>query len=212
MKARAKTGAFLKWSFLGILIASLVGLPLALFLGCSNNPLNPTTPEYDIDHGLAAVEFADSLLSAASSGPQLSSSLDYLKDDPYFCCDAAVSEEVDDGGGSLKIQLDNEEIFFIVPEGALDQNVEISIHGYKFSTPDGNVFLYECLPSGLVFQEPMWIEHPVSNLADGEYAGLFYSGDDGTLWSFEQVSPATNGWALFEIHHFSMYGISSLSL
>lgn len=187
---------------LGILILLVIALS-----GCGDQSTLPTGVSDVLPDGRAAVLFADSVISDSRyQGMAASSTLDYLKNSPYYCCDAATKNTIDEGGGSLKIQLDNEEIFFVVPRGALTSEVEIEIIGFKMHTPLGDAFVYECFPSGLQFAKPMTVNHPIDR-PNGSWAVMLYSGG-GQSWSFEQLSVVQNGRALFAIHHFSKYGIS----
>lgn len=170
--------------------------------GCGTSP-TPSNQQPDVDGELIAIQYADSVLVSASSSPTLSPS----KDDPFFVADACAKEVFGANGGKLKIQLDNKELFFVIPKGALAGEVEIEICGWKFATSERDVFIYECKPSGLEFSVPMWIDHPVKS-QDGEYAVMFYNGEKTHTWLLEQISPVSKGTTKFEIHHFSKYGVS----
>ncbi|MBD3298504.1 MAG: hypothetical protein GF341_07615 [candidate division Zixibacteria bacterium] len=203
---------------LGSAITLMIFASLLLVTGCGNSPVAPTSTILDdtddskddltIGDAQRAVEFADSLISPDGSWAA-GSDLEYLKDSPNFVDEEANKEEIGILGGAIKLQLDNEELYFVVPKGALDQRVEIEIQGYKLRTDDGrDVYLYECSPSGLRFSLPMKVDHPVSQ-NDGSPSVIFYKGDDlFDGWQLEQVSPVLNGSATFLIWHFSKYGIS----
>lgn len=200
---------------LGSAITLMIFVSLLLVTGCGDSPVAPTNTILDdtkgdvtIGDAQRAVEFADSLISPDGSWAA-GSDLDYLKDSPYYVDDEANKEVIGTSGGSIKIQLDNDELYFVVPAGALNQEVEIEIQGYKLRDENGrDVYLYECSPSGLEFNLPMTVDHPISK-SDGSPAVMFYK-DDGLFqsWDLEQVTPVLNGSATFLIHHFSKYGIS----
>ncbi len=181
-----------------------------LFVACSGDtPLG--IDDSAIQHDpMKAAAFADSVMrSYARSGLATDSDLDYLKDDPYYLCDAEVEKVVDETGGVIKVQLDNEEISFYVPEGALNDEVEIRLWGFKFRTPYGDVWIYDCSPDGLQFNKPMWVEHPVDR-QDGDAAALIFIDESkaGSTLEMEAVSPVVDGHVTFLIYHFSKYAIT----
>ncbi len=200
---------------LGSAITLMIFASLLLVTGCGDSPVAPTTTIIDdtkddvtIGDAQRAVEFADSLLSSGGSWAA-GSDLDELKDSPYYVDDEENKAVIGASGGSIKIQLDNKELYFVVPAEALDREVEIQIHGYKLRTEDDrDVYLYECSPSGLEFAKPMSVDHPVSQ-DDDSSAVMFYNGEDAnSTWELEQVTPVVDGTATFLIWHFSKYGIS----
>ncbi len=213
MKANSRARPVARWTIAAFALAVLATLSFQAFLGCGNNPLDSTVvpagpTSYDIEGGLAAVQFADSLRTRSAGGAALSSP---SPSSDLYLVDSAYSEAVfNRNGGTLTLQLDNEKIPFVIPGNALSAEVQIKICGWKYSVPDGYVYLYQCAPPGLVFAEPIKVTHPVLNLSNGEYSGLFHSDDSSHTWSFELASPAVDGWAIFDIHHFSMYGVSDL--
>jgi hypothetical protein len=198
-----------------VLKAGLAVLGCASFMvfavGCSTDaPVAPGTMSNSTENAFKAAAFADSIMRAAGpSGLAAGSDLDYLKDSEYYLCDAATKTKIDAAGGELKIQLDNDEIFFVVPAGALNTEVEIEIVGFKFRTPYGDVWIYGCGPDGLEFSVPMWVDHPIDK-QDGEAAALIYIDEEhqNIQLELEQVAPAQDGKVLFNIHHFSKYAIS----
>jgi hypothetical protein len=190
-----------KWAISGALALLTFAVILTLNTGCSQNPTESTA-----DHADATLQWLNSRFGG--DGPELSGTYDSIEEDPSFVADAAAKEEFDRSGGFLKIQLDNEEIYFVIPANAVDREVEIEIRGWKLDGPNGEVFLYECFPSGLQFNVPLRVNHPIDK-ADDSWGVLFYQPDgDGAVWHIEQVTPIRGGRATFEIHHFSKYGIS----
>ena|GEM_PF-6006227 len=198
----------LKWTVPGSLGLLFIALALVLSSCSTNAPTAPSSSEYDIEQSMNAVAFVDSLMTTPD-GLATGSGLDYLKYSPYYIADASAKNEFDVDGGTLKLQLVDEVITFVVPEDAVDRKVVIEIVGFKLSTPYGHVFLYECSPSGLELDEPIWVNHPVGK-RDGSAAALIFLDESGRESErvLEQVSPVEDGRALFEIHHFSKYGIS----
>ncbi len=181
-----------------------------LFSGCSgDSPLgtDDAKPQQDL---LKAAAFADSVLqSYAADGLAADVDLDYLRNDPYYLCDVEVTQEVNENGGVISLELDNEEIYFWVPAGALKKQVEIELWGFKFRTPFGDVWIYDCGPDGLKFNVPMWVNHPIDR-QDGQAAALIYIDESkrGNTLELEAVSPVQDGHVKFRIYHFSKYAIT----
>lgn len=191
-----------QWALPGLTLFLSICLVVVLVSSCSNAPVQPTGE----DTTQLTLQWLQT--NCAPGGPSLSSgTLDYLKTDPNYIDDAEVAARVGPKGGSLTINLDNEDIIFVVPAGALYSDVKIDITAYKMRTPYGDLYLYECEPAGTVFLRPMWVDHPV-NRVEGAASGLFYLNDIEATWEVQQVSPVEDGRARFEIRHFSKYGIS----
>lgn len=195
-----------RW-FVGATFLAAFALSVLMLSGCGD--IGPTRPadEQGTGNSLKALGVVDSLLNQGASGLAAGSGLDYLKESSYFVADAAASLVVGEQGGTLKLQLENEEVYFEVPAGALSQTVEITIWGFKFRTPFGDAFLYDCSPDGLQFALPIQVTHEFG-LNQGVWSVLAYFDDVTGEMSIEQVSRVINGKAKFQINHFSKYGIS----
>jgi hypothetical protein len=182
-----------------------------LILGCSSDPLSTATSTPNVDQQVAAVRYADSVLQAQSlSLPLRSAGFDSLKANPNFAAGACVEGEIGPDGGQLTLVLDGQDILFSVPAAALTETVNLSICGVKLTTPFGDVFIYECGPSGTTFLKPIVVSQP-SNRADGDLSALIYlnlvSGES-TVLELQEVVEVKDGTAVLHINHFSMYGIS----
>lgn len=194
---------------LGIGVIFTLSLILSTFIilgGCSQNPIESKTDNYDVTSGFQALSFIDSL-GASNAG---SSAAAKVGDDWVFVDSAFDIDDVDEEGSELTIQLDGQDVHFIIPEGAVTEEIDISICGWKYSTPFGYAFIYECGPSGQQFNVPIQVIQYAED-DDGDCAGMFYQGDEeDDQWELEQISVIENGNVEFEIHHFSKYGISFL--
>lgn len=185
-----------------IFILSMILSAFVILGGCSQNPIESKTENYDITSGLQALSFIDTLQESS-----VGSSAAKIGDDWVLIDYACDEENIDEEGEELTIELDGQDVHFIIPEDAVTDDVDISICGWKYSTPFGYAFIYECGPSGQQFNIPIQVIQYAED-DDGDCAGMFYQGDDD--WELEQISVIENGNVEFEIHHFSKYGISFL--
>jgi len=198
MRADKKRKVLFKWGLSTLTIAIVSAVSLLTLPGCSQNPNNEQA--FDYTGALDFLQNAEAahVSSTGATDPSLVSGTG----------DPCVSQTVGPGGGSLTLTVGTDTITFNVPPNALDSDVVITICGWTDVQPEGEVFVYDCQPSGLQFKIPMWVRHPVS--VDGvENSALFYKGDASVSWSFETVEGVTSNTAVFEIHHFSGYGVSN---
>jgi hypothetical protein len=190
--------SFQDFAGLGLLLAVC-----ALVLFCfSCSKLLPTAPEDGLIHGYSAEEL----------WPAPSANLVSLQKD----CSARGSEKVGPSGGALSLQADCLELDFIVPSGALSEEVRISVAAAVFEYwQDGKVakgmgFVFK--PDGLVFSEPAQIELQASVLGaeKGEVLRLFWYNPATGLWELEQEVKVEDAQVEleFEVDHFSRYAIS----
>jgi hypothetical protein len=83
----------------------------------------------------------------------------------------------------------------------------ITITGEAVMSSYGSyVYFYECLPHGLVFDNPVAVNQYVRE-ANNTAMGLFYN-TNGKWYSLEEVSGVSNGVVKFNMWHFSKYGVS----
>ncbi len=178
---------------------------LALLLSCSDRTI------FSSGSGMSDTDDLDAILSVdlAKSINVDPGSLAKPDGDVYLICSDFASHEFDDDGFNLRIQLDGEEIVFSIPEDAIDDDddLEIEIYAEKWSTEFGPVFCYTCLPSGLVFEEPITLKQPLSN-PDGEVENLFWNNPEINQWVVDNSATVISEIAKFEISHFSKYAIS----
>lgn len=185
-------------------LSGLIVLVIALFLsGCSlKSPLMSNIENNDLE----------AILSVDQAKEAITNGLAKPDDDVYMICYAEARAEFDRGGGELRIQLDNQDIFFIVPAGAFrDDNdgngYEIHVWGEKWNTGSGLVFSYDCSPEGMVFAEPIILRQPLGNVEEGN-ENLFWKDTATGEWIVEDHSRIVSGVIEFEINHFSNYAIS----
>lgn len=119
------------------------------------------------------------------------------------------AQTIGPAGGTLNLHIDTEDIVFVVPAGALDSNVTIVITGYKGVDQFGKVnFQYDCLPSGLSFNQSMVLYQPWP--FGGTYVKSYFKSDDpDAVWTLEEISAVANDMTTLHIDHFSKYGISN---
>lgn len=192
----------MRWLILSLSSLMLVGAPLLTLTGCSHNP---TQQVNDYSQEIADITNAD---AAVNDG--------YNPDDPQMLSLFGGLLELNSGhdevligsnGGQLNVSLGGEDIVFNVPAGALESPVEISISGVRTAILNGEIYIYNCQPSGIHFKKPITVSHPVGR---GLLKSLFfYKADDSRVWELLQVLDVRNGSVDVEIHHFSGYGISN---
>lgn len=179
-------------SIMGLLLA--VSLALLMFVGCSSNSVsndeqNPIDPKVNhlYETGEADVNYA---------APPL-----------FEVLEVAASKVIGIAGGTVEINLSGGSAAqFSVPAGALIKPVDISLNLRKFATPHGPIFLYDCGPDGTQFKFPAKLTQPMP--AGQAYAFLYYFNEDSKVWELQEVVRVKNGFATFNIKHFSKYGIS----
>jgi len=200
MSAKTKRNTFVRWGLITLTIAMMFAVPMLVFTGCSQNPINQQ--EYDYSGALDLLQNAEAAHygTTGATGPSLAVAAGVY--------DTCVSQSIGPAGGALTMWLGGQEISFNVPANALDSSVTITICGWTETQLDGEVFVYNCQPSGLQFESPMWVRHPVG-VAGVENSVLFFNEDVTANWRFEDVEDVQSNTAVFDIHHFSGYGVSN---
>lgn len=176
----------------------------ALFLtGCSQSPVDNSQQ----DNSLASVQALEDVIQSPSlvRGPVVVDP----EPEPVIVGSDADAQLIGPNGGTLNLHIDTEDIVFVVPAGALDSNVTIQITGYKGVDQFGKVnFQYDCLPSGLSFNQSMVLYQPWP--FGGSYVKSYFKSDDpNAVWTLEEVSAVVNNMTTLHIDHFSKYGISN---
>lgn len=177
-------------SLVGLLLA--LSLSLAFLAGCSSNA---TAPEEQIPDDPNASWFeASAKADDLYSGPIIDLGLD------------AKSLSVGISGGLLELTVDGLAVSINVPKGAVDGNVDITVDAKVVRTLLGSIYLFDFGPNGLIFNAPITVRQPMPS---GQlYAFLYYFNPDTKLWELQQAVKVINGYASFNIFHFSKYGIS----
>lgn len=185
-------------------LLALVGL--TWLAGCNNTPLEQAT---EVSQNAELVRLADSIATAYANESADTSSSEPQQILGLIEVVAGVAQGlVSATGGVLNLVVDGELVQFNVPSGAVTNSVNISIRGTKVTMPGGTVFIYECKPSGVRFNSPIWFDQPLDKPAGSE-AVLYYNADYSYHWKVEAVSKVgEEGKARFYLHHFSKYGIS----
>lgn len=208
MRSRPSHNTKTRWWLLLVGMLPLLGL-LGL-AGCAYSPVQPSQIVYDVDQGLAAINDADARVNAiinAQGRPQLNPGSG--GDGVTYAYDV---QPIDDKGFTLTLDMGSGNIStFYVPAGAIDRaafpnDSVIEIHGWRDEQNGNDTYIYECFPHGLVFKSPIKLHQPLrsNELA----AGLFYYNDPVRIWQLEAIGVADDGRTIFEIHHFSKYGVS----
>ena len=177
----------------------------ALFLtGCSQSPVNNS----QTDSSLSSVQAFEQVIESPSL---VKSRIEIDDPEPVITIvgNGADLQTIGPDGGTLNLHIDTEDIVFVVPAGALDSNVTISITGHKGVDQYGKVnFQYDCLPAGLTFNQSMVLYQPWP--FGGTYVKSYFKSDEiGSDWTLEEVSAVVNQMTTLHIDHFSKYGISN---
>ena len=203
----------------------LVCLTLMFSVGCSDSSTNSssTITEYPviadtlaaINQGLAEIEVLMPYLSAIKNDTTLAQADDSVT----LIATVDSSFQINNKNTtSINLKFENNPAIFRFGADCLEDSdstieIDVTIKGWKYQTEDGYFFFYEFLPHGLVFEEPLQLNQPNSNLNAGDIAVLFYGQQDGSSWQKEETKNVeSNKISKFEIEHFSLYGVSSLRM
>jgi len=182
-------------------LSGITVLVVALFLsGCSlKSPLMSDVENNDLE----AILSVDQAKEAGTDG------LAKPDGSVYLIASSSKRHEFDDDDFSLSLILDGQEIVFSFPEDAIDDDddSEIEIIAEKWNTVNGPVFYYICLPSGLVFEEPITLKQPLRNYDNG-VKNLYWKDPVTNKWIVEDFESVVSGVVKFKISHFSKYAIS----
>lgn len=184
----------------GIIAAGLILVCCAVLalVGCSQQPLSPTSYSNDPLDALSNTGGDD-------DGGAVSA-------ETTLVATASLSEAVGANGKLLRLTLDKRVIVFSIPKDALTETVTITITGSKYLIGKKEFYVYDCGPDGQQFLAPILLTQPVA-MVDGKPLVLLYYDDtledgDGIGWQVEESGVSANGRGIFQIHHFSKYGIS----
>ena len=207
MKARSKTGTFLKWGALGVLIASLAVVPFAIFVGCDHNPVAPDGAWIDPGSEIA--------MHPGNRNKDSGGGNDYSGGN-----DQGVLVTVQ-SGGIVPLNWGSPANKLTVDPGCVESDVviEVSVTPVPGNGNNKNKSVeIDFRPDGLVFVCPAKLVMDTYSLnleeggdADRDQYKLFWYDKDNRTWILQEVSKATKGKVYFDINHFSMYGISHLS-
>jgi len=111
-------------------------------------------------------------------------------------------------GGTLELQMQGFKSKLSVPKNALSGNTLMSVEGLLFSTPFGNLLLYDFGPDGLVFNVPSQLEVDAGQLKDNTWLSLLWLNPLTDEWEFQEQVQVKGHKIKFDVHHFSKYGIS----
>lgn len=197
--------------FWGMTLAGTVlatALSLVGIWGCSSQPTGPDPSLPDMASAIAAVQSLDSTVAAnanvAAAPGQSVLNLNLVTT-------AYDIEPISDKGCTLKLNFDGDTAIFIVPAGAVDRKKfpnarNIEIRGYRTRTILGDIYLYDCGPSGLKFSRPIELRQPMRSRLP--VARLLYFNELLDIWQLIDVSDILKGRTTFQIDHFSKYGVS----
>jgi hypothetical protein len=119
-----------------------------------------------------------------------------------------VEKSVGPSGYTIKFPIGTKDTaLLIVPDGALDQNWNLSLRANLVPTRDEkmSVALYDFSPDGLVYLKDCYLVQP-TRFPDGTLLVLSWFNPASGKWEEESVARVQNGRAVFVIKHFSTYG------
>ncbi|MGH8004546.1 MAG: hypothetical protein ACRECJ_07470, partial [Limisphaerales bacterium] len=119
-----------------------------------------------------------------------------------------VARSVGPSGFTIKFPIGTKDTaLLIVPDGALDQNWNLTLRANLATTRDEkmSVALYDFFPDGLVYLKDCYLVQP-TRFPDGTLLALSWLNPLSGKWEEESVARVQNGKAVFVIRHFSTYG------
>jgi hypothetical protein len=198
----------------GILVFVAVLVCAFLVVGCGENPSSVLGPGDTggtgniLDHGKGGGglqyvldNYGDPFAPRDSSAQALAKTFK-LKEDG----DTAT---IGSAGGTLELQMRGFKSKLKVPKNALSGDVLMSVEGILFSTPPGDVLLYDFGPDGLVFNVPSELEVDAGQLKDNTCLSLFWWNPVTGEWEFQQEVVVKGHKIKFDVYHFSKYGITA---
>jgi hypothetical protein len=176
--------------------ASVLALAAILFFptGCSN--LLPTEPDALSkveDHGVLPPFFKPSATD--------------------LLCEVYASKQVDSEGGVVLVKNRCMAFEFVIPAGALDGKVKITVLASFFESIEASNSVKGLVtdfgPDGLVFLKPasLILHGDLLEAAEGEVLTLYWYNPESGLWEVEQEVTISNSQAEFSVYHFSRYAI-----
>ena len=183
---------------------AIVLLVSLTFFACSSRNV---VIESDLSLDQAAIEAVD---LARTMDPNQTGLAKTEGTTPYRICYTEAKNGFTASGGELKIELDNQEIFLIIPANAIPVEqygncCEIRVWAEKWQTDNGVVYYYECTPGGIQFKTPVTLIQPISSSST---ENLFWYNSSTSRWVVVDSDKVSAGSASFEINHFSKYAIS----
>jgi hypothetical protein len=172
-----------------------ISISLVFVAGCTSNAVAPQNGALD----QTKLEWLNQFLGP--DGAQRGS--------PFGDCvvlyDTLITKWVDDDDEEFALKFGTERIDFKVPEDALHDRTQLTLHITKYQAPFGSFWLLDCGPEGTVFAKPLEVK-PNSQVTDGSRSVLFYFNPTTEQWEVQEIASPKNGE--LEIYHFSKYGIS----
>lgn len=127
--------------------------------------------------------------------------------------ETSVSGIIGAAGGAVS---DNSNITITIPEGALDTEANISVKyvskAEDFDTsPSSFLGGVEFGPSGTVFNKPVEVKMKLQNTPSASNISILCYDEENNLWYFVNEAKCSEGYAIFEVNHFSKFkGIDAI--
>jgi hypothetical protein len=128
-------------------------------------------------------------------------------------CEVYASKQVDSEGGVVLVKNRCMAFEFVIPAGALDGKVKITVLASFFESIEASNSVKGLVtdfgPDGLVFLKPasLKLHGELLEAAEGETLTLYWYNPESGLWEVEQEVTISNSQAEFSVYHFSRYAI-----
>ncbi|MBD3258936.1 hypothetical protein GF377_10920 [candidate division GN15 bacterium] len=190
----------LKWGTGLMLVTAVFALPLMLFTGCSNNPANSTA-----DMGSFWDQPYDPVERAPFSGTNT------LLNNGGTTVNAVFDDRVSAlTGGDVLFDANGEDAKFSVAPGSIPSDTTISVEP-KVEKYLGDTFLtLDFGPDGLQFSSSatLTVDARAVNWDGRSRVALYWLNPLTNKWVYQtSVLPDKDGDLVYDIDHFSMYGI-----
>ncbi len=112
-------------------------------------------------------------------------------------------------GGIIEIEHSGYSHEFVVEAGAIDDDTKITIKTFNEKIRSQDVIVFVFGPKGLVFKEAATLKFQMAELnASALSANLYFFNARLNKWIYQASSRVSDGFAEFDIYHFSKYAIS----
>jgi hypothetical protein len=130
-------------------------------------------------------------------------------------CEVEASKYFGVDGGVMEVKNKCMAFEFIVPAGALESKVKITVQANFYESIQAgdavNGLVTDFGPNGLVFLKPasLILDGDLLKAAEGETLTLYWYNPESGLWEVEQEVKISNSKAEFSVYHFSRYAIKN---
>jgi len=213
MKTQLPNSVKFKWTALLLAVCTTAVLSMALIVGgCSNNPLAPdatSSSEYTI--------FESEIYLARGQGSHGGNNdPDGGRGNTTVTSSSLITSQ---SGGTLSLNWKSNSNKLTVHNGAVESDVtiEVTVTPIKGNEGGNKSVEFDFSPDGTVFLEPAKLTLKYDDLSlnessqgngDDPVVNLFWYNPSTRTWQFQESSHVSQGHVVFNINHFSKYGVS----